>query len=206
MEKLLKLRKEIKKRKPKYVRQQYGYFARLSKVAKWRKPRGIHSKILMRRKGHRRMPEVGYGSPKAVRGLNRFGKREVLVYNVRDLEKVDKKLDMVVIASTVGKRKRLEILKKCKELKLDVANYKSIEQGIEKIEKLLAKKRELKKERAVKKLKKEEESKKKSKKESEDNREIKEEKKEEKSDKVVDKKNNNRNGDNKSMKENKGGN
>jgi len=151
MERLLKLRKEIKKRKPKYVRQQYGYFARLSKVAKWRKPRGIHSKILMRRKGHRKMPEVGYGSPKAVKGLNRFGKREVLVYNIKDLDKVDKKLDSVVIASTVGKKKRLDILKKCKELKLEVSNYKSIETGIEKIEKLLLKKKELKKEREIKK-------------------------------------------------------
>ncbi len=155
MERLLKLRKEIKKRKPRYVRQQYGYFPRLSNVAKWRKPRGIHSKILMRRKGHRKMPEVGYGSPKVVRGLNRFGKREVLVYNLKDLERIDKKSDIVVIASTVGKRKRLDILNKCKELKLDVSNYKNVEQVIEKIEKLLVKRKEMKKLKEAKKLERE---------------------------------------------------
>lgn len=136
----LEIRRSVKKRKPAYLRQQYGYFAKLSRSKSWRKPTGIHSKIRERRKGHRCMPEVGYGSPRVVRGLTREGFVEVLVSNFADLERIDVKKEVAVLSSGLGKRKKLEILKKAKDKKLKIANVKDIDAAISIFEKKAKKK------------------------------------------------------------------
>lgn len=76
------------------------------------------------------MPTVGYGSPKAVKGLNKFGFEEVIVFNKEDLSSIDAKTQTVVISKTVGARKRLEILNAAKEKKLSVSNFKNIDDAI----------------------------------------------------------------------------
>jgi large subunit ribosomal protein L32e len=123
--KLLEVRNTLKSKKPKFKRVQSNQFAKLrNKADSWRKPKGMGNKVRRQRRGQAAMPKVGYGSPKEVRGLNREGLREVLVYNVSDLDKVNKKEEIVVIGSTVGSRKRSEIIKKAEELKLKIANVK----------------------------------------------------------------------------------
>ncbi|MEM5870113.1 MAG: 50S ribosomal protein L32e [Candidatus Aenigmatarchaeota archaeon] len=88
----------------------------------WRRPRGMHSKIRVRKKGKLKMPSVGYGAPKKLRYLHPSGFQEVLVSNLKDLEKVDASKQAIKIAHTVGKKKRAEILKKAEELKIKVLN------------------------------------------------------------------------------------
>lgn len=88
----------------------------------WRRPKGINSKILEKRKGKLPMPTVGYGAPKEMRYLHPSGFREVLVNNVKDLEKVNAEKEAVKIASAVGGRKRSEIMKKAEEMKVKVLN------------------------------------------------------------------------------------
>jgi large subunit ribosomal protein L32e len=88
----------------------------------WRKPRGRQSKIRAKLKGKLKMPTVGYGAPKELRYLHPSGFKEVLVYNVDDLSKVDPKEEAIRISSKVGKKKRMEILKKAEELKIKVLN------------------------------------------------------------------------------------
>lgn len=68
------------------------------------------------------MVETGYGSPKKVKGLLPNGKKPVIVHNVKDLEKINKDTEVVVIASSVGRKKRNEIVSKCRELGIDVWN------------------------------------------------------------------------------------
>ena len=123
-EQLLKLREMIKKKKPKFRRQEW--FRKRSLGEKWRRPRGIHSKLRRHEKARGSLPKPGYGSPAAVRGLNRDGYREVIVSNVKDLEKINPKEEIAIIASDVGKKKRLEILEYAEKNNIKVGNYKLI--------------------------------------------------------------------------------
>ncbi|MHA1832664.1 MAG: 50S ribosomal protein L32e [Candidatus Baldrarchaeia archaeon] len=119
-EKLLELRKKIKSKKPDFVRYESWRYKRVK--PNWRKPKGIDSKVREKRKGWIKMPDVGYRSPKVIRGLHPSGFEEVLVYRPEDLEKLDPTKHAVRIAHTVGTRKRLTILEKAEELELVVLN------------------------------------------------------------------------------------
>ncbi|NIO20435.1 MAG: 50S ribosomal protein L32e [Candidatus Aenigmarchaeota archaeon] len=123
-EELLEVRKKIKKKKPEFKRQEW--FRKKSLGKKWRKPRGIHSKLRRQEKAKGALPRPGYGSPSGVRGLNREGYREVIVRNAKDLENVNPKEDVAVISKTVGRKKKLEILEMAKKRNIKVGNYKLI--------------------------------------------------------------------------------
>ncbi|MEM5879569.1 MAG: 50S ribosomal protein L32e [Candidatus Aenigmatarchaeota archaeon] len=88
----------------------------------WRRPRGMHSKIRVRKKSKLKMPTIGYRAPKNLRYLHPSGFQEILVSSLKDLEKVDASKQAIKIAHTVGKKKRAEILKKAEELKIKVLN------------------------------------------------------------------------------------
>ncbi len=117
---LLELRKEIAKRRPEFVRQESWRYKRVK--PSWRRPRGIDSKMRMEVKGWPKRVKVGYRGPKAVRSLHPSGYKEVLVHNVKELEKLDPETEAARIAHTVGARKRREILKRAKELGIKVLN------------------------------------------------------------------------------------
>lgn len=119
-ERLLRLRFKMKMKSPRFVRQESWRYVRVKE--NWRKPRGVSSKMRRRKKGWPAVVDVGYGKPRAVRGLHPSGFREVLVYNPRDLEKLNPERDAVRIAHTVGLRKRRLIIQRAAELKLKVLN------------------------------------------------------------------------------------
>lgn len=117
---MLKVRKKMKKKKPGFSRQE-GY--RLKKLKKaWRRPRGRHSKLRKHERARGRLPKVGYGSPKSVKGLTRYGYREVRISNPNELEKLNPGKEIALISSSVGKRKRTEIIKKAEEMKIKIVN------------------------------------------------------------------------------------
>ena len=113
---------EERKKKPEFLRQQWWQFPKLRNKAKWRRPRGIHSK--MRRHFGYRPPvvRIGYSAPKKVRGLHPSGFKEVLVYNVSQLSNIDASKEAIRIAHTVGRKKRMEIIEKADELGIKVLN------------------------------------------------------------------------------------
>lgn len=108
------------KKKPEFRRWLSQAYKRLK--SSWRKPRGIHSKVRIRKKGKIKMPTVGYGAPKHLRYLHPSGYREVLIHNVKELEVVDPEKEAIRISHRVGKRKRRLILEKAEELKIKVLN------------------------------------------------------------------------------------
>ena len=86
----------------------------------WRKPRGRFNKMRLGLKGKGKVPKIGYGAPKDERYLHPSGKFEVLISNVKDLEKIDPKTECGRISSSVGKKKRREILKRARELGIKI--------------------------------------------------------------------------------------
>ena len=76
----LSKRNRMSHKRPNFRRQNWFRYKRLGQ--KWRRPRGIHSK--MRRHFKYRIPVVqaGFRGPASVRGLHPSGFEEVLVYNL----------------------------------------------------------------------------------------------------------------------------
>jgi len=136
---LLKIRHDVKKRKPDFQRQDINKKKRLSNNPGWRAPKGAQSKMRLGNRGHPSKVKVGYGSPSKAKGLLRNGLAICIISNALELEKVDKKTHVCVINSRVGTRKRLDIIKKAEELGVIVYNYKDADafakSAIEEIEK-----------------------------------------------------------------------
>jgi len=157
---LLQIRQKLKFRKPAFIRQDNPKRPKLGDV--WRKPKGIHSKIRHHFKGRRKMPSPGYKSPAKVKGLHATGLEMIAVSSPQDLTKIKKDSQGIIISKSVGKRKRLEILKKAKEANIKVLNL-NLEESIKKIEDFMSskKKKEAKpaKKDTVKEAKKQEEPK-----------------------------------------------
>lgn len=127
---LLTIRKQIKRRKPTYKRVQANQFAKLRNDLKWRKPKGMGNKDRKNQKGHIGTLKVGYGSPKAVKSMNRAGLFEALVYNVENMKALDNKTHIAVIGRSVGGRKRVEMLQYAKAQNIAVDNVKDIDKAI----------------------------------------------------------------------------
>ncbi|MCA9495495.1 MAG: 50S ribosomal protein L32e [Nanoarchaeota archaeon] len=134
-EKLLKARAAVKSKKPTFKRGQTNQFAKFKNDPKWRKPKGMGNKVRRQRRGQAAMPKVGYGSPKMIKGLNKEGLKEILVYNAIELANI-KTGEIAKIAGNVGGKKKLEILNKAKELKMGFANVKDIEKTIQSLTKV----------------------------------------------------------------------
>jgi len=117
---LLALRKQIKARKPSFVREESWRYKRVRE--NWRKPKGIDSHMRKRKKGWPKLVKIGYRGPKAARYLHPSGYYDILVHNVAELGKLDQKKDAARIASSVGKKKRKEIVHKAKTMKIKVFN------------------------------------------------------------------------------------
>jgi len=117
---LLSKRREIDDRRPEFLRQEWFRFPRLGR--KWRKPRGLHSKMRMHIKYRPTVVSIGFRGPKEVRGLHPSGFQEVMVYNSAELEGVDPKRQAVRIGGKVGFKKRMDIESRADELGIRVLN------------------------------------------------------------------------------------
>ena len=136
---------ELKRKKPNFLRQDAHKVKRLEQ--KWRRPKGMHNKMKFGYKGHRVRPSIGYGSPSSIKGLNKSGLLEKLVYNIVDLEKINPEQESAVISSNVGLKKKFIMLEKAKQLKIKVSNIPDIDKFMESIKK---KKEEKKKQKESK--------------------------------------------------------
>jgi len=123
----VRLRARVKRKKPKFVRPESWRYFRLKET--WRHPRGLDHKVRLMYKGWPPAAGAGYGGPRASRGLHPSGFREVLVYNVEQLGRIDPETQAARIAHRVGKRKRAGILAEARRKKIVVLNLREIKEA-----------------------------------------------------------------------------
>jgi large subunit ribosomal protein L32e len=117
----LRTRAAVSARRPEFLRQEWHRRKRLQNV-KWRKPAGDQSKMRQHYGYRRNIVSIGYGGPKGARYLHPSGFREVRVWNVKDLEKINPDVEAARVAHSVGMKKRLEIEEKADELNIRILN------------------------------------------------------------------------------------
>ena len=120
----LSKRNRMSHKRPSFKRQNWFRYKRLGE--KWRRPRGIHSKMSRQFKYRIPVVQVGFRGPASVRGLHPSGFEEVLVHNTKEVENVNPETQAVRISSTVGDKKRELIVKKADELKIRVFNRRDL--------------------------------------------------------------------------------
>jgi large subunit ribosomal protein L32e len=107
----------------KFIRQEVLRYSKLGKnrkkLQKWRKPKGRDSKMRLKRRNYPAVVSVGYKSPRKELGkIN--GKIPVLVYNLKDLEKLGK--ENVAILARIGAKKKMELIKFAEDKKIKILN------------------------------------------------------------------------------------
>ncbi|HPD81705.1 MAG TPA: eL32 family ribosomal protein [Candidatus Pacearchaeota archaeon] len=111
------------KKKPKFLRRTSVRLSKLGKRRKkkqvWRKPTGRDNKMREQRRGKPAVVSIGYSTNKEIKGKIK-GKNPVFIKNLKELEKIDKQ--SIILLGNIGKKKKIEIVKKANELKLEIAN------------------------------------------------------------------------------------
>jgi large subunit ribosomal protein L32e len=124
---LLKLRESINDRRPEFVMQESWRYKRIGE--RWRKPKGIDSKMRLGVKGWPKLVKVGYRGPRMARGLHPSGYRDVLVHNINELQGLNPKTDAARLASKLGAKKRSELIGRARELGIKVLNPRGIREA-----------------------------------------------------------------------------
>ena len=148
-----------KRKKPDFLVKESKFSARVK--ARWRYPRGKHSKVRQRHCGRQALPNPGYGAAKETRGMHPTGLEVVNVSTLKQLEGIDKAKQGVLLSSTLGKRKRLLLLQEAQKNGLNVLNVKDLAEKIKIITDSFAQRKKAKSEKLKEKDKKKEEKKKK---------------------------------------------
>ncbi len=122
IEKAMKIRKALKSKRPEFKRQDSHKIKSLTPG--WRRPSGLHSKMRHNMKGYRRVVSQGFRAPVIVRGFHPKGEAK-LCNTLNDLQSAKDNNLLVILGSNLGQKKRVELVKKADDLKLNVVNVKS---------------------------------------------------------------------------------
>lgn len=142
-----------RKHRPKFLRTDSNQY-QFKRDPKWRKPKGIHNKMRMNKKGHRKSPSVGYRNPPQLRALDPLGYHVVYVSSVNDFKKIkEAKKQGALISGKVGMKKKITLLQEAKKLSIKVLNIKDIDSFVSEQQKKLAERKQGKAKREQKKEK-----------------------------------------------------
>ena len=109
--------------KKKFLRRDSARFSKFGKRRKkllgWKRPKGRDNKMREKRRGYASVVSIGYSSDK--QKVNKIKeKTPIQIKNTKDLEKIQKY--NIGIVGRVGKKKKIEIAKKAKEMKIELYN------------------------------------------------------------------------------------
>ena len=92
------------------------------KLQRWRAAVGRHNKIRKNRQGYTKSPRIGFKKPKQESGkIN--NKIPLLVRNISDVTSANKN-NILILARTIGAKKKIEVIKKANEMKIEILNVK----------------------------------------------------------------------------------
>ena len=107
---------EVKKKKPKFLRRTWSRYSKLGKQRKkkqiWKAPKGRDNKMREKRKGYPAVVSIGYKKPQKEQAM--------LIKNLNELKQIKK--NSKIILGAIGKKKKLEIAQKAKEMNLKIQN------------------------------------------------------------------------------------
>jgi large subunit ribosomal protein L32e len=110
------------RKKPKFLRTDWHKKIRLGrgvkKNQKWHGAKGRQNKFRLNRKGRGVRPRVGWGAENETKGFVN-GLSPIRVENLKMLEGLK---GVGIIIASVGKKKRIELIKKAEEMKLVILN------------------------------------------------------------------------------------
>ena len=147
----MKNTKELKRKKPKFLRQDFHKKKRIS--PRWRSARGLQSKIRLAVKGYRKKPKIGYGTNLKIKNMHPTGIIPIRVFNITDLKKINKETQGIIIAK-IGLKNKLKLIEYAIKEKITILNIKNPNQFLKDAEmKIKMKKQAKKKKQETKKSK-----------------------------------------------------
>ena len=119
-----KLQRRLAERRNKPVFRRYlsWKFWKFERREYWRKPKGNDSKMRLQLKGYPPIVKVGYRTSAELRHLHPSGLIPVRISSVKELEGLRPDKHIIIIAGSVGLRKRLQLVEAAKAKGFRVAN------------------------------------------------------------------------------------
>ena len=113
-----------------FLRRTWSRYSKLGKKRKkkqvWRKPKGRDNKMREKRRGWPAVVSIGYKKGKSEK------KNFKIIRNLKDLTDIGK--NEIAIIGSIGKRKKIDVVKKAKEMKISIKNI-NIEKFLKKFQK-----------------------------------------------------------------------
>jgi len=120
---MVDVKKTVARKKPKFLRTDWHKKIRLGrgvkKNQKWHGAKGRQNKFRLNRKGRGQRPKVGWGAKNDTKNFV-SGVEAVRVENLKELSNIKKGAGVIV--GSVGKKKRMTLLEKAKEMGITVLN------------------------------------------------------------------------------------
>ena len=132
---LMELRKNKKRKNPKFRRVESWRYKRVKDS--WRKARGIDSQTRKKTKSGVKSPNVGYRSPKKVRGLHPSGYEEVRVTSIDDLKGLSNRKHAIKISGKLGTKKRISLVEYAQNRGFRILNIGISQRELESFESML---------------------------------------------------------------------
>jgi large subunit ribosomal protein L32e len=132
---LIEIRKNKKRKNPKFRRVESWRYKRVKDS--WRKARGIDSQTRKKTKSGVKSPNVGYRSPKKVRGLHPSGYEEVRVTSIDDLKGLSNRKHAIKISGKLGTKKRILLVEYAQNRGFRILNVGISQRELESFESML---------------------------------------------------------------------